>query len=289
MHIKGDAIPRPLRFPTCELRFPFQREKLHCMSLHNPAFSKDCWVLSTLDLTPLLHNPFTRETSFYLLPRTRNCRWLAFSAAPTSASCMVISYTQFRATVVIETWRPGETVWTTHSFENQLPFRNSGKCVFSDGMFYCLSTCGYLGVFHPSKEATWNVLPLKKPCPAFDVFDYFNPVFLTEHQGDIFVIYTHSDNSNPTVFKLNSKRNEWQEKKDLGGLTIFTSLPASFVRAGLSTEHRNKIYPSCIDEFEQYGTYYSLGDLKSSDPPPTHRVSRHRLWVEPPPNNNVHL
>ncbi|XP_019101989.1 PREDICTED: F-box/kelch-repeat protein At3g18720-like [Camelina sativa] len=282
MHSKGDAIPYPLRFPTCKLQFP---GTLHCS--HNPAFSKDCWVLSTQDLTPLLRNPFTRET-FYL-PCTRSFRWLAFSAAPTSASCMVISYTQINATVVVDTWRPGETVWITYSFENQLPFRIWGKCVFSNGMFYCLSTCGYLGVFHPSKEATWNVLPLKKPCPAFDYLDNFNPVFMTEHEGDIFVIYTHYDNSNPSVFKLNSKRKEWQEKRDLGGLTIFTSLPASFVRAGLSTVHRNKIYSSCIDEFEQYGMYYSLGDLISSDPPPTHRASYHHLWVEPPPNNNFYL
>ncbi|CAL9236945.1 unnamed protein product, partial [Arabidopsis halleri] len=208
-----------------------------------PTFSKDGWVLARKSgpfyASTLLLNPFTRD-SFYLPPRRHEhrSRFLAFSAAPTSPSCMVISYIQLRScgSVVIDTWRPGETEWTTHCFENQLPFRYWPKCVFSNGMFYCLSECGYLGVFDPSK-ATWNILPVK-PCPAFDQYDYsHSPVFMTEHEGDIFVIYTHCYNNIPTVFKLNSKHKEWQEKTDLGGLTIYTSWPASFVRAGLSTEH----------------------------------------------------
>ncbi|EOA26279.1 hypothetical protein CARUB_v10023343mg [Capsella rubella] len=292
----GFVSPHPLRFPTCKLQFPGRGLDL----LHEPVYSKDGWVLSTQDwrsryATTLLLNPFTREC-FYLPPRTYTtfCCWSAFSAAPTSANCMVISYNQIdhgTSVVIIDTWRPGETVWTAHCFENQLPFRIWRKCVFSNGMFYCLSTCGYLGVFHPS-ESTWNVLPVK-PCPAFDhlTFDhleYCSPVFMTEHEGDIFVIYTHANNNNPTVFKLNSKCKEWQEKRDLGGLTIFTSLPASFVRAGLSTEHRNKIYSSYIDKSERYGMYYSLGDAKNSDPPPTNQTTQHHVWVEPPPNN-VHL
>lgn len=108
------------------------------------------------------------------------------------------------------------------------------------------------------------------------------------NEGDIFVIYTHCYNNIPTVFKLNSKHKEWQEKTDLGGLTIYTSWPASFVRAGLSTEHRNKIYSSRLDLFGRYGMYYSLGDAKGSDPPRDHLATHDILWVEPP-HNNFHL
>ncbi|KAG7644312.1 hypothetical protein ISN44_As02g040180 [Arabidopsis suecica] len=159
-----------------------------CGRAHESSETKsESYYASTLVL-----NPFTRE-SFYLPPRRHEhrSRFLAFSAAPTSPSCMVISYTQLRScgSVLIDTWRPGETEWTTHCFENQLPFRYWSKCVFSNGMFFCLSECGYLGVFDPSK-ATWNILPVK-PCPAFYQFEFdytHNPVFMTEHEGDIFDI-----------------------------------------------------------------------------------------------------
>ncbi|VYS55539.1 unnamed protein product [Arabidopsis thaliana] len=285
-----DYVPHPLRFRPCKLELP------GLPFPPKPTFSKDGWVLARKSesyyASTLVLNPFTRE-SFYLPPRRHEhrSRFLAFSAAPTSPSCMVISYTQLRScgSVLIDTWRPGETEWTTHCFENQLPFRYWSKCVFSNGMFFCLSECGYLGVFDPSK-ATWNILPVK-PCPAFYQFEFdytHNPVFMTEHEGDIFVIYTHCYNNIPTVFKLNSKHKEWQEKTDLGGLTIYTSWPSSFVRAGLSTEHRNKIYSSRLDQFERYGLYYSLGDAKGSDPPRDHLATYHILWVEPP-HNNFHL
>ncbi|CAH2051431.1 unnamed protein product [Thlaspi arvense] len=222
---------------------------------------------------------------------------LAFSAAPTSSSCVVISCKQV-ADVVIDTWRPGESAWTTHRFKKCEPswlwgpgepagathFKNCEpschrywtKCVFSNGVFYCLSTCGHLGVFDP-REATWNLLPVKQ-CRAFlpDYFCFVTPVHLTEHEGDIFAIYTHQDNSNPTVFKLNMEQNVWDEKRDLGGLTVFTSASASFIRSGLSPEVRNRVYPSLADT---NGKYYSLGDGRSSNPPPSPSLARCVAWV----------
>ncbi|KAL1225886.1 F-box/kelch-repeat protein [Cardamine amara subsp. amara] len=69
---------------------------------------------------------------------------------------MVITYLQLPFCASVE---------TTHLFKNHLPCRTWEKCVFSNGIFYCLSDCGYLGVFDPSK-ATWSILPVK-PCPAF--------------------------------------------------------------------------------------------------------------------------
>ncbi|CAE6196252.1 unnamed protein product [Arabidopsis arenosa] len=240
----------PLRSQQYKLNFPELERN------HGIICSRDGWLLTYDSGYALFLNPFTQE-SFYLTegsPYKRSYS-LAFSAAPTSASCMVISYPQISscASVVIDTWRPGETVWTTHWFKNQLPKRIWGKCVFSNGMFYCLSTCGYLGVFDPSKS-TWNILPVK-PCPAFRGRI---PVLMTEHEGDIFVIVYTCKNNNPMVLKLNFKRNVWEEKKDLGGLTVFASFPSSFARAGLSTEQRNKICLSYRDKCGRYDVSYSV-------------------------------
>ncbi|XP_013615859.1 PREDICTED: F-box/kelch-repeat protein At3g18720-like, partial [Brassica oleracea var. oleracea] len=134
---------------------------------------------------------------------------------------------------------------TTHRFENSV-LRRWDKCVFSNGVFYFLSTCGCLGVFDPC-EATWNLLPVKPLLfPEVD-----SPVFLMEHEGDIFVMCSRLD-SNHMVFKLNMKQNVWEEKRDLGGLTVFASCPGSFIRACLSAEEMNRIYPSFTDFYLIY-------------------------------------
>ncbi|CAN7039229.1 unnamed protein product [Brassica rapa subsp. trilocularis] len=237
--------------------------------------SRDGWVLAKSPhlMYAFFFNPFTKKlfvsprgSIYHLMSR------LAFSAAPTSTSCVVISYSRIPKTAdfLIETWRPGEARWTTHRFESSL-LRRWDKCVFSNGVFYFLSTCGCLGVFDPC-EATWNLLPVKPLLfPEVD-----SPVFIMEHEGDIFVMCSRL-NSNHTLFKLNMKQNVWEEKRDLGGLTVFASVPGSFIRACLSAEEMNRIYPSFTDFYLIYGA--------SSHRPPRTNLSCRVAWVEPPQNN----
>ncbi|CDY12854.1 BnaC07g15790D [Brassica napus] len=105
---------------------------------------------------------------------------------------------------------------------------------------------------------------------------------MTEHEGGIFVMLTIR-NKNPLMFKLNLKRNAWEEKRELGGLTVFASHPTSLTRAGLSVEERNRIYPSHNGHL---GVYYSLGDgIISSRFPSSNYLSNRIAWVDPPHNN----
>ncbi|KAH0899377.1 hypothetical protein HID58_048945, partial [Brassica napus] len=135
------------------------------------SYSRDGWLLvvtSAPSYFIFLFNRFNWDHIYLpkLSPTTGCC--LAFSATPTSSSSLVTSfdYTSILSYIVIDTWRPGETVWTTHEFKNQLPGRRTWNyCVFSNGIFYCFSTCGILGAFDPPKE-TWKILPVK-PCIAF--------------------------------------------------------------------------------------------------------------------------
>ncbi|CAH8323622.1 unnamed protein product [Eruca vesicaria subsp. sativa] len=226
-------------------------------------YSRDGWVLAKLStrMYSLLFNPFTNK--LFCLPKEsvyHSRSRLDFSATPTSTRCVVISYARVPTTedFLIETWRLGEDTWTTHRFENS--FRGWDKCVFSNGVFYFLSTCGCLGVFDPC-EATWNLLPVK----PFLFPEPDSPVFIMEHEGDIFVMCSRLNSNNHIVFKLNMKHNVLEEKRDLGGLTVFASVPGSFIRACLSAEEMNRIYPSFTNLHLIFGT--------SSHHPPKNNLS----------------
>lgn len=249
---------------------------------------KDGWLLVSKHDYPgalFFLDPFTRDRVY--LPLVALC-CVALSAAPTSTSCLVISlnYAPSCSYFEIKTWRLGETVWTTHCFGNHIHGREWDKCVFSNGMFFCLSTCGYLGVFDPHR-ATWNILPVN--CPAFrhQAGLVGMRVLMTEHEGDVYVISTFRNNINEaSVFKLDLTRQVWEEKKELGGLTVFASYPASLTRAGLLAPDRNRMYPS---HDARFGVYYSLADDKFSRRPPTvNYLSDRFAWVDPP-NNQVNL
>ncbi|KAF8084761.1 hypothetical protein N665_0703s0016 [Sinapis alba] len=272
----------PSRSKTYKFSFPLL--KGYVLS-----YSRDGWLLvkktHSLSYLVFLFNPFTRKHIFLPKVSLTSGYCLAFSASPTSTSCMVISCnctSSIPSCIVINTWRPGETVWTTHRFKNQLPGGRLNHCVFSNGMFYCLSTCGYLGVFNPPR-ATWNILPVR-PCLAFRQVDMTRRMLMTEHEGDIFVMFT-SRNKNPSVFKLNLKRMAWEKKRELGGLTVFASHPSSLTRATLSVKERNRLYPSRNGHL---GVYFSLGDdekIISSRPPSSNYFSNRIAWVFPPHDN----
>ncbi|EFH61534.1 hypothetical protein ARALYDRAFT_898245 [Arabidopsis lyrata subsp. lyrata] len=211
------------------------------------------------------------------------------SPAPTSASCCVISFAHQQnldVFVVLDTWRPGDSVWTTRRFPNRSYGYGTVKCHFSNGMFYCLSTSGYIGVFEPS-GATWNIIPVN-PCPVFSRRHHdklVRPVFMTEHEGDIYVMTTRrKNNSKQLVFKLNLERNVWEEMRVLGGLTVFACNAASLTRAGLSAEERNRIYTLHIGDYGRLGIYY-LGCVKCSLPAYTTYLSNRSAWLQPPHNN----
>ncbi|CAH8346955.1 unnamed protein product [Eruca vesicaria subsp. sativa] len=275
----------PSRSQTYKLNFP---ELKGCAF----SYSRDGWLLVVTNRLGgsepglfFLFNPFTREHIYLpkLKPKAYCC--LAFSAAPTSSSCLVISLNYSRTPlrtapyILIDTCRPGETVWTTHRFKNSFPCRWN-NCVFSNGKFCFLNTRGGLGVFDPPR-ATWNILPVK-PCRDFGQTDSSLRMMMTEHEGDIFVVFT-SRYYTPSVFKLNLKRMAWEKKRELGGLTIFASIDSPLTRASLSEKERNRLYQSRKGDL---GEYFSISDEKIDfSRPSKDYFSNHMSWVFPPHNN----
>ncbi|KAL2487138.1 hypothetical protein Adt_31894 [Abeliophyllum distichum] len=149
----------PSRRKTYWLELPKLRGSRLC-------YARDGWLL--------LYKPRTQRVFFYCpytqekikLPRRELAyQIVAFSATPTSPSCILFTVKHVRPTVVaISTCHPGATEWTTVNYQNHLPFVGSiwNKLVFCNGLFYCLSLTGWLGVYNPN-ESTWVVHSVPPP------------------------------------------------------------------------------------------------------------------------------
>ncbi|RDX83872.1 F-box protein, partial [Mucuna pruriens] len=192
-------------------------------------YTKDGWLLLYRPRTHRMFffNPFTQE--IIKLPRFEmSYQIVAFSCAPTSSDCVLFTVKHVSPTVVaISTCYPGATEWTTVSYQNRLPFVSSiwNKLVFCNGIFYCLSLTGWLGVFD-SSERTWSVLSVPPPkCPKnFFAKNWWKGKFMTEHEGDIITLM------------------EWEEMTTLDGITLFASFLSSHSRTDLSGIMRNSVY-----------------------------------------------
>ncbi|CAK8571380.1 unnamed protein product [Lathyrus sativus] len=253
-------------------------------------YTKDGWLLLYRPRTDrvFFFNPFTRE--IIKMPRFEmTYQIVAFSCAPTSPDCVLFTVKHVSPTVVaISTCHPGATEWTTVNYQNRLPFVSSiwNKLVFCNGLFYCLSLTGWLGVFDPS-ERTWSVLSVPPPkCPEnFFAKNWWKGKFMTEQEGDVIVIYTCSS-ENPIIFKLDQALMEWEELKTLDGATLFASFLSSHSRTDLSGIMRNSIYFSKVRFYGKRCVSFSLDDYRYYPRKQWHDWGEQdpfeSIWIEPP-------
>ncbi|GKV31821.1 hypothetical protein SLEP1_g40484 [Rubroshorea leprosula] len=229
-------------------------------------YTKDGWLLLYRPKTYRLFffNPFTREK--IKLPRLEiTYQIVAFSCAPTSSSCVVFTLKHLSPSIVlISTCHPGGEEWVTINHRNRLPFVSSiwNKVVFCNDRFYCLSLTGWIGVYHPV-EQIWNVLSVPPPqCPEnFIAKTWWKGKFMTEHNGEILVIYT-CVSDNPLIFKLVKSETAWEEMKTLNGVTLFSGFLASHAMEDLPGNMRNNIYFSKVRFFGKRCISYSLDDKR---------------------------
>jgi hypothetical protein len=158
--------------------------------------------------------------------------------------------------VTISTCHPGATEWTNADYQNRLPYVCS--MVFCNGLFYCLSITGLLGVYNPD-ESTWDVHSVPPPrCPeGFCFRKWWKGRFMAEHNGDIFVIYICSA-LNPVVYKLDQTNKEWTEMETSEGTTLFASFLSSQARMGLNGMMKNNVYFPKVLYYGKRCVYYSL-------------------------------
>lgn len=275
---------------------PLQR-KTYCVDLPELCGSRVC---STVDGWLLLYqprshrvfffNPFTRES--IQLPRFEmSYQIVSVSAPPTAANCLVFTIKHISPTVVaISTCHAGASEWTTVNHQNRLPFVSSiwNKLVYCNGLFYCLSLTGWLGVFDPD-DCSWDVLSIHPPkCPEnFFIKNWWKGKFMLEHKGELFVIYTCST-ENPIVFKLDQNKLVWEEMKTLDGMTIFASFLSSHGRTDLPGKMRNNIFFAKVRFYGKRCISYSLDDCRYYPRKQYHDWGEQdpfeSIWVVPPEN-----
>ncbi|KAJ7976134.1 F-box/kelch-repeat protein [Quillaja saponaria] len=277
-----------------EIYDPSQRKmyslELPELSGSRVCYTKDGWLLL---YKPRSHrvfffNPFTQEV--IKLPRFElTYQIVAFSCAPTYPGCVLFTVKHVNPIVVaISTCYPGATEWTTVNYRNRLPFVSSiwNKVVFCKGLFYCLSLTGWLGVFDPL-ERTWNVLAVPPPrCPEnFFAKNWWKGKFMTEHKGEILVIYTCSS-ENPMIFRLDQKSMVWREVRTLNGVTLFVSFLSSHSRTDLPGIMRNSVYFSKVRFYGKRCISFSLDNCRYYPRKQCHdwgeQDAFENIWIEPP-------
>ncbi|XWS66664.1 hypothetical protein CRYUN_Cryun05aG0220000 [Craigia yunnanensis] len=238
------------------------------------------------------YDPSERKTYSVELPELHGSVTLkmivAFSCAPTSTSFLVFTIKHISPTIfAISMCHPGASEWATVNYQNRLPLFSSlwYKLVFCSGIFYCLSRTGWLGVYDPL-ECTWNALAVPPPrCPEnFFAKNWWNGKFMAEHNGDILVIYTCSEN--PIIFKLDQSEMVWEEMQSLDGVTVFASFLSSHSRTDLPGIMRNSVYFSKVRFFGKRCLSYSLDDCRYYPCKQYYDWGEQdpfgNIWIEPP-------
>ncbi|PIA35773.1 hypothetical protein AQUCO_03500262v1 [Aquilegia coerulea] len=207
------------------------------------------WLLMSHGETSFFcFNPLTRE--IIKLPDMEVSLLLAgisFSSAPTSSDFVVIAYVASDMFV----YRRGAETWSSHFLlDNEWEFSLS-LCnpVFHDGVFYCLSKNGRLGLFDPkeiNEESQWRVFPESTVFSHSLDSTYMKSIrsFIVEDDGEILSVFVGLQGKPIWVYKLDLSKMEWTKVDSLGNKVLFLSHTASIlvsVPAG-SKGIENRIY-----------------------------------------------
>lgn len=258
-------------------------------------YTKDGWLLLNrqdwrrLDGNHIfsLFNPFTRD--LITLPKfDRTYQIAAFSCAPTSTGCVILIFRRVGSSLVaISTCYPGEKEWTTVNYDAVLSCSMCDKLVFSNGLFYCLSDRGWLGVFDPL-ERTWTVLEVPPPkclAESSTAKNWSKGKFMIEHKGNIFVVYICCG-EDPIIFKLDLTLMEWKEVRTLDGVTLFASFLSSHSRTYVTGIMRNGVYFPKVRFYGKRCISFSLDDRRYHPSEQCRdRVEPNtfeNFWIEPP-------
>ncbi|KAL6133618.1 hypothetical protein ACLB2K_065852 [Fragaria x ananassa] len=290
-NIRASAVCKRWHSAAVSVRRRFHTVDFPQLNGSRVCYTKGGWLLlyRPRTLRVFFFNPFTQEV--VKLPRFELAYQIfAFSAPPTSTSCIVFTIKHVNPTVVaISTCHPRAQVWTTVQYQNRLPFVSSiwNKLVFCNDLFYCQSLTGYwVGVFNP-QERTWSVLSVPPPkCPKkFFAKNWWKGKFMTEKDGDILVVYTCST-ENPIAFKLDQGNMVWEEIKNLDGVTVFASFLTTYANTNLPAIKRNSIYFSKICYYGRQCISYSLEDGRYHPRNECHDWGEQdpfkTIWIDPP-------
>ncbi|XP_073039315.1 F-box/kelch-repeat protein At1g57790-like [Primulina eburnea] len=257
----------PKHGDLCEFYDPSERKKywLKFPELQDSrlCYAKDGWLLM---MNPKPQNifffcPYTREVIKLPVLQRLALQMIAFSAAPTSPSCVLFTVRRVVGSIVeIRTCRPGDKEWTTTNYESHTAFDCSlfDKIVFSKGHFCCFSYTSFLGLYSHSKSS-WTVhhVPLpQRPLNSYSK-SWYNRKFMAEHGGIVYLVNS-SSHDDPLVFKLDETKMAWIRIETLGNLTLFVSFCSCHAVTDLLGKMRNSVYFPKVLYYGKRCVQYSL-------------------------------
>ncbi|PIA35774.1 hypothetical protein AQUCO_03500263v1 [Aquilegia coerulea] len=237
-------------------------------------------------------NPSTME--IIKLPNSRplHIAGISFSSAPTSSDFVVIAYV---ATIMLVYRRDKET-WSFHFILDKKWEFSQSLCnpVFHDGVFYCLSKNGRLGLFDPmeiNEESRWRVFPESAVFAHSLDSSYMLSIrsFIVEDDGEILSVFVGLQGKPIRVYKLDLSKMKWTEVDSLGNKVLFLSHTASIlvsVPAG-SKGIQNRIYFPRFHGHDTVfyslttGNYHCFGSKYSREDWVDSWEHSHSTWIQP--------
>ncbi|CAH8313253.1 unnamed protein product [Eruca vesicaria subsp. sativa] len=286
------VVSIPLCGNSIDLFDPLQRKKytmnLPKTGLTDFCYSKDGWLLihKSCSLEFLFFNPYSRK--LISLPEyDLKFHEIAFSAAPTSETCTLVTLNPISEYIVaIGTFYPGATEWITTTFQCCLAFDPNilSNLVYTNNRFYCFTSGGVLFEFDPAsrtlKQKAWKDVIF--PEIRNNEFSYRpKKLYLMEHKGELILMYTYGSEK-PVVYKLVSSK--WEEMSiTLDGLTIFASMWCSETRMDVLGMKDSVYFPKYGVRNNMQCVSYSYDDSRYYPGQPNQLYSDGNLWIDPPP------
>ncbi|XP_073272256.1 F-box/kelch-repeat protein At1g57790-like [Primulina huaijiensis] len=266
------------------LKFPELQDSRLC-------YAKDGWLLmmTPRPLNMFFFCPYTREVIKLPVLRRLALHMIAFSAAPTSPSCVLFTVRRVVGSIVeIRTCRPGDKEWTTINYESHPTFDCGmfDKIVFSKGHFCCLCNSSFLGLYNPSRSS-WTVhhVPLPERPLNSSSKSWYSRKFMAEHGGDVYLVNS-SSHDDPLIFKLDETNMAWIRIQTLGNTSLFVSFFSSHAVMDLLGTMRNSVYFPKVLYYGKRCVQYSLAEERFF---PRKKLNDweendtfNRIWIEAP-------
>lgn len=186
-------------------------------------YSKNGWLLMTLNEScSFFFCPFTKEVRpFKNGPiTTRSAKCVGFSHCPTSYKCVIVDFDEskpsYYRTPVFRVVDDRASNASSFTFKHGY-FSANRSPTFHNGLFYCLSDNGMLGVIKLTERgASWKEFNTSQsPCT-----DAINS-FIVECKGNQLSVFEGPFGKWVRVFQLNESTMTWTKVESLGNHMLF--------------------------------------------------------------------
>ncbi|KAL5718601.1 hypothetical protein ACHQM5_011485 [Ranunculus cassubicifolius] len=229
------------------------------------------WLLMSVGRYSLFFfNPYTTE--IIKLPECSVCPGfvnISFSSSPTSSDYVVFGLMSSSDDfVLMSAYHKVQDRWSTHFLRDRPYTFVPSDCnpIFHNGVFYCLSKDGKLGIFNPNvidEDDMWRVYTdlsvhdVRVTSPDL-ILEVSTRSFIMECDGEIFSVFVGFVGSPVRVYKFDEskKKMKWLKVESLGERLMFLSHTTSLLMPAVLKGTENRIY---FPRFKgTFSVFYSL-------------------------------